>query len=68
MTKTATVATRPTSKRTAKKARAVLSTCPMNGAGWCPYPFSPAQLEKRLKQKAEQEAEQQQSKQIKQAK
>jgi hypothetical protein len=23
----------------------------VNGAGWCPYPFSPAQLEKRLKNK-----------------
>jgi len=24
----------------------------MNGAGWCPYPFSPAQLQKRLEAKA----------------
>jgi hypothetical protein len=27
-------------------------TCAMNGAGWCPYPFSIEQLEKRLKEKA----------------
>ncbi|MBI5174757.1 MAG: hypothetical protein SFV17_19145 [Candidatus Obscuribacter sp.] len=29
----------------------VLATCPVNGAGWCPYPFSIAQLKKRLKAK-----------------
>jgi len=29
-----------------------LSTCPVNGAGWCPYPFSMAQLKRRLKAKA----------------
>lgn len=40
-------------KRTSAKASAsVLATCPMNGAGWCPYPFSPAQLQKRLEAKA----------------
>ena len=26
-----------------------LSVCPADGAGWCPYPFTPAQLKKRLK-------------------
>jgi hypothetical protein len=52
MTKSA-VATRPQTKRTVKKTAAILSTCPINGAGWCPYPFSPAQLEKHLKHKAE---------------
>jgi len=29
----------------------VLATCPVNGAGWCPYPFSIGQLKKRLKAK-----------------
>lgn len=50
--------TAPTTKRkrpSRKTSAAVLSTCPVNGAGWCPYPFSPAQLEKRLKAKAEQQ-------------
>lgn len=32
-----------------KKADSALSICPVNGAGWCPYPFSTAQLKKRLK-------------------
>ena len=41
------------SKRTSTKRAAVaLATCPVNGKGWCPYPFSPAQLEKRLRAKA----------------
>jgi hypothetical protein len=30
-----------------------LSMCPVNGAGWCPYPFSVAQLKRRLKAKEE---------------
>lgn len=29
-----------------------LAMCPVDGAGWCPYPFSVAQLKKRLKAKA----------------
>ena len=29
-----------------------LAICPADGAGWCPYPFSVAQLKKRLKEKA----------------
>ncbi len=29
-----------------------LASCPVDGAGWCPYPFSIAQLKKRLKAKA----------------
>lgn len=29
-----------------------LSLCPVDGAGWCPYPFSIAQLKRRLKAKA----------------
>lgn len=43
-------------KASKKKADSVLSICPVNGAGWCPYPFSTAQLKKRLKKL--QEAEQ----------
>lgn len=42
------------SKKTASTKKAdnlVLATCPVNGAGWCPYPFSVAQLKRRLKAK-----------------
>jgi len=45
-------ATKP-KRRSRKPSAAVLGTCPVNGAGWCPYPFSPAQLQKRLKNLAE---------------
>lgn len=42
-------------KKPAKSAKKVtasaLSTCPVNGAGWCPYPFSVKQLERRMKAK-----------------
>lgn len=40
-----------TEGRAAKKRRKseILSTCPVNGAGWCPYPFSISQLRKRMK-------------------
>lgn len=42
-------------KTTRKKTTAdPLSMCPVDGAGWCPYPFSVAQLKKRLKAKAQQ--------------
>lgn len=34
----------------------VLGTCPVGGAGWCSFPFSPAQLQRRLQLKAEQQA------------
>ncbi|HIA51030.1 MAG TPA: hypothetical protein EYN91_02945 [Candidatus Melainabacteria bacterium] len=43
-----------TKARRAKVSSAALATCPVNGAGWCPYPFSVAQLEKRMKAKAQQ--------------
>jgi len=45
---------RSTTKARAKKKSPYeeLSTCPVNGAGWCPYPFSMAQLKRRLKAKA----------------
>lgn len=54
--KTATkTATKSRSKAKTDKAiqdKAILATCPVNGAGWCPYPFSISQLKKRLKAKA----------------
>lgn len=40
------------SKKTEKTEMAVLATCPTGGSGWCSYPFSPKQLERRLKAKA----------------
>jgi hypothetical protein len=49
------VATRTKAKtatKNSKRASKALSTCPVNGAGWCPYPFSVEQLERRLKEKA----------------
>jgi hypothetical protein len=49
-------------KRTSKSSKAskskkanALATCPVNGAGWCPYPFSVEQLERRIKARAEAE-------------
>jgi len=45
-----------TTKRISKKSgdteSALLATCPTNGGGWCSYPFSAKQLEKRMKAKA----------------
>lgn len=53
---TTKTATRKSRKRAGTKlAGAALKTCPVGGAGWCPYPFSPAQLEKKLKARANQE-------------
>lgn len=47
-----------TAKKTTRSRRASpLSICPVNGAGWCPYPFSAKQLERRMKEKAQAEAE-----------
>ena len=54
---TTEVSARPVRKRASKKtAVALLATCPVDGAGWCPYPFSPAQLKKRLERKLEEAA------------
>jgi hypothetical protein len=39
-------------KTDTKRASAVLAICPTNGAGWCPYPFTVEQLERKLKAKA----------------
>ncbi len=44
-------------KSTRKKADSALSICPVNGAGWCPYPFSAAQLKRRLKRMQEEQKE-----------
>ncbi len=44
-------------KKRSDPADTALAICPVDGAGWCPYPFSPAQLRRRLKKR--QEAEQQ---------
>jgi hypothetical protein len=45
-------------KPSKKKSDSPLAICPVGGAGWCPYPFSPAQLKKRLeKMKANQQSE-----------
>lgn len=43
-------------KQTSKKSTSVLANCPVSGAGWCPYPFSLKQLEKRMKAKAAMES------------
>jgi len=41
---------KPVSKKRTVNA---LASCPVGGMGWCPYPFSPAQLSRHLKLKAE---------------
>lgn len=51
-TQNKTKAVAKASTKTSKTAGKALSTCPVNGAGWCPYPFSVEQLERRLKEKA----------------
>ena len=54
-TKTTSKATKKsvTRRRTSRKA-SPLATCPTGGAGWCAYPFSVAQLQKRMKTMSEQ--------------
>ena len=56
--KVTTKATTTATKAKGKKGSAFeeLATCPVNGAGWCPYPFTMAQLRRRLKAKAAAEA------------
>ncbi len=43
-------------KSSTKRSAAALATCPINGAGWCPYPFTMEQLERKLKAKASEAA------------
>lgn len=40
------------SKKAEKTGSAMLATCPTGGGGWCSYPFTAKQLEKRMKAKA----------------
>lgn len=49
----ATTTKKKVSKKSSKPSMAILATCPTNGAGWCAFPFSPKQLEKRMKTKAQ---------------
>jgi hypothetical protein len=39
-------------KRTTKR-NAALATCPVGSSGWCSYPFSVTQLQKRMKKIAD---------------
>jgi hypothetical protein len=48
-----------TRKKNNSKTNSALSICPVNGAGWCPYPFTAAQLKKRLKKIQAEQAEKQ---------
>jgi len=48
-----------TGKKSKPGADSALSICPVNGAGWCPYPFSVAQLKKRLKKIQSEQADKQ---------
>jgi len=53
MPKTDAVIQAPAKKKPVKRRKkGSVMSCPVNGAGWCAYPFSLAQLEKRLKEKA----------------
>jgi hypothetical protein len=52
MAKTTQVLTRPARKRTTKKKNSAFSACPVNAVGWCFYPFTVNQLEKKLRQSA----------------
>lgn len=40
------------SKTAQNTGAAMLATCPTGGGGWCSYPFTAKQLEKRMKAKA----------------
>jgi hypothetical protein len=42
-------------RTTTRKKTSAVATCPIGGAGWCSYPFSAAQLQKRMKAVTEQE-------------
>ena len=53
MAKSTKSARQPAKKRNTKAAGAGLNTCPIGNAGWCAYPFSVDQLQKRLKRAAE---------------
>jgi hypothetical protein len=42
-----------TSRTSKKESATVLATCPVGSAGWCAYPFSVRQLQKRMKRIAD---------------
>lgn len=42
----------PKVKSGKRSMKSLFATCAADGAGWCPYPFSMKQLERRLKEKA----------------
>ncbi len=42
-----------TGKHRKSKKNAVLAMCPIGSAGWCAYPFSVDQLQKRIKKATE---------------
>lgn len=44
-----------TRKPRTKAGLTMLATCPVDGSGWCSYPFSPEQLQRRLRAKAREE-------------
>ncbi|MBX9693548.1 MAG: hypothetical protein K2Z81_14260 [Cyanobacteria bacterium] len=44
--------TKSVSRKTKQPALSMLSSCPAGASGWCSYPFSPQQLEKKMKAKA----------------
>lgn len=54
--KTVSASTRKKTSR--KKTQSPLAICPTNGAGWCAYPFSVAQLKKKLKKREKELAQQ----------
>ncbi len=54
--KTVSPSTRKKASR--KKTQSPLAICPTNGVGWCPYPFSVAQLKKKLKKREKEAAKQ----------
>jgi hypothetical protein len=45
--------TSKTGKQKKSKKSSALAMCPIGSAGWCAYPFSVDQLEKRLKKPTE---------------
>jgi hypothetical protein len=55
-TKSTKATKQSTRKRTTtRKKTSALATCPVGGAGWCSFPFSASQLQKRMKSMTEQE-------------
>jgi hypothetical protein len=53
MTKVSKAGKQSTRKKASKTSASALNTCPVGAAGWCAYPFSVAQLQKRMKRIAE---------------